>query len=97
MKKNPTWLVLLLALAPLAQAAPTDSAPRPGAETRAWLRLQASGTASVSEAQPMPGEVADKVYQRYLNSFGQPIPATFQRDSFTGGGSSGGGSGGGSR
>lgn len=90
--KNNKLPVLLLLLAPLAQAAEPG---RPGADTRAWTTLQASGKAAVAESRPLPGEVADKVYQRYLDSFGQPIPATFQRDSFVGGGSGGGGSGGG--
>ncbi len=66
----------------------TDSS---GAETRAWVDLQASGSAAVGEARPMPGEVADVVYQRYVNSFKHPIPAQFPR---TSGGESGGGSGG---
>ena len=29
----------------------------------------------------MPGEMADSVYQRYLDSFKQPIPAEFKRQS----------------
>lgn len=64
-----------------------------GAETRAWVDLQASGTAAVGDARPMPGEVADVVYQRYVNSFKHPIPAQFPR---TSGGESGSGSGSGS-
>lgn len=65
--------------------------PAGGADTRAWLELQASGSAAVGAAQPMPGEVADLVYQRYLNSFKYPIPDQFRRQ---GSGSGSGGSGG---
>jgi hypothetical protein len=28
----------------------------------------------------MPGEVADRVYQRYLQSFTHPIPEQFERE-----------------
>lgn len=87
--KNPVRMaVLLVALAPLAQAA----VPAPGTEARAWTQLQASGQAAVADLRPLPGEVADKVYQRYLDSFGQPIPESFQRESFTGGSGGSGGS-----
>ncbi|MDP3858535.1 MAG: DUF3613 domain-containing protein [Stagnimonas sp.] len=64
--------------------------PASGGDTRAWLDLQASGSAAVGAAQPMPGEVADLVYQRYLNSFKYPIPDQFRRQ---GGGSGSGSSG----
>ena len=69
----------------------TTAAAVDGAETRAWVDLQASGSAAVGDARPMPGEVADLVYQRYVNSFKHPIPAQFPR---TSGGESGSGSGG---
>lgn len=89
MRKLPI-IILALAAPLLAQA--QDAAPaapaQPGDETRAWLQLQASGAASVPEAAPMSGEVADRVYQRYLKSFDHPIPAQFQRESFASGGSS---------
>lgn len=65
-----------------------------GAETRAWTELQASGSAATGDARPMPGEVADAVYQRYVNSFKHPIPQQFQQTSGSEGSSgSGGGSG----
>jgi hypothetical protein len=82
------WLLLCVLLAPLAQA---DERPAPiGSDTRAWLQLQSSGQAAGSELRGLPGEVADKVYQRYVDSFAHPIPVTFPRDSFVG--ESGGGS-----
>ncbi len=60
------------------------AAPRPlGAETRAWTSLQRSNNATLGWARPLPGDAADKIYQRYLNSFGQPVPETFTRKSFT--------------
>lgn len=84
------------AAAPEGEAAPANSlTDSSGAETRAWIDLQASGSAAVGDARPMPGEVADAVYQRYVNSFKQPIPAQFQRsgsensDSGAGAGSGG--------
>ncbi|TAJ50619.1 MAG: DUF3613 domain-containing protein [Nevskiaceae bacterium] len=61
-----------------------------GAESRAWTDLQASGSAAAGGARPLPGEVADAVYQRYLNSFKHPIPEQFTRDSGGSGGQSGG-------
>lgn len=83
--------VLVLAL-PLAAMAD----PKPGTETRAWIDLQKSGKSSATDSRPMPGEVAGKVYDRYVKSFDHPIPETYSRESFvsSGSGSGGGGSGG---
>jgi hypothetical protein len=61
-----------------------------GSQTRLWLATQTSGTASVSEARPMPGEVATLVYQRYLNSFTHPIPERYSSESFKASGTGGG-------
>ena len=66
--------------------------PKPGTEARAWTDLQKSGKSSVKESRPMPGEVADKAYDRYVKSFQHPIPETYSRESFVGGTGSGGGS-----
>lgn len=63
-----------------------------GDEVRAWTDLQKSGAASNKAPQPMPGEIADKVYERYLKTFDYGIPQSFDRQSFVGSG--GGGSGG---
>jgi hypothetical protein len=92
-------LLMILALTlPAAAFAGADAKYQLGTEARAWTDLQKSGRASLGAVRPMPGEVADKVYDRYLQSFGRPIPETFERESFVGagrGGGSGGGSGGG--
>lgn len=87
-------LLLILTLLAPAVASAGSVAPL-GTHTRAWLELQKSGDAAGGPVRPLPGEVADKVWNRYLNSFGQPIPAGFQRERFVGGGGSGGGSSGG--
>lgn len=89
MRKLPIIILALVAplLAQAQDAAPAAPA-QPGDETRAWLQLQASGAAAVPEAAPMSGEVADKVYQRYLKSFDHPIPEHFRREGFASGGGS---------
>lgn len=52
-----------------------DSSP-----VQQWLELQRSGTAASSHAQPMSGEVMEKVHQRYLKSFEKPIPEFYEHD-----------------
>ena len=84
MSKLLTFLLLAL---PLCASASDSRHPKLGEEVRAWTNLQKSGVASVQESRPMPGEVADKVYERYLQSYTQPIPESFERQSFVGGGS----------
>lgn len=64
--------------------------PKPGTETRAWVQLQKNGKAASKQKRPVPGEVAEKSYERYVKSFDHPIPETYSRESFN---SSGGGSG----
>jgi hypothetical protein len=90
----------ILPFAALAQsevpAAPAADGGGFGSQTRLWLSTQAGGANAVTEARPMPGEVATLVYQRYLQSFSYPIPERFSSDSFTAGGSSSAGTGGGS-
>lgn len=80
--------------APAAVAPPAEAAPLPqlGADTRSWLALQKETAAQVPDLRPVPGEVAEQVYQRYVNSFKHPIPETFKRDSFVESGSGGSGS-----
>ena len=85
---NRSWMVLAASafmLCSVAQAA--DAPPRTGEQTRALLELQKRGSAAAPQKapKPVPGEVADRVYQRYLNSFSHPIPASFPRESFGGG------------
>ena len=75
-------LLLALGLSARATAAEAPAPPPPlGAETKEWLRLQNSGEQAANGPRPMPGEMADHVYQRYLDSFKQPIPAEFKRQS----------------
>jgi len=62
-----------------------------GDEVHAWTDLQKSGAASNPNPQPMPGEIADKVYDRYLKTFDYVIPQSFERASFVGGGGGSGG------
>lgn len=60
-----------------------------GSATRSWTELQISNSAASPVARPLTGEVADKIYQRYLDSYTKPIPQTFPRDNFTTGSGSG--------
>lgn len=86
-------LALALCLAPsLAAAADAPGSAKTGDDTHAWLSLQASGAEAEGEARPMTGDVADAVYQRYLESFRQAIP---QQLSGTAGGDAKSGSSGG--
>lgn len=80
--------VLAAAQTPAAPGAEqADLAPGHGAQTRAWLDLQKSGKAAPQTPEgPQPGEVADRVYQRYLDSYTSKIPDTYPRDSFSSGG-----------
>lgn len=71
--------VVLLAVAGSVRA---DAEAPVGPETRAWVDLQTSNTAASPVARPMPGDIAEKVYQRHADSFAQPIPESLGRDSF---------------
>lgn len=85
---------LLLALAP--QVFAQDAAANliaPGS-ARDWLELQKSGSAASAVDRPMPGEIADRSFQRYADSFSQPIPETLNREEFLSENSGGGGGGG---
>lgn len=85
-------LAMLVLVLPFAVRAD----PKLGTEVRAWTDLQKSGKSASKEARPMPGEVAGKVYDRYVKSFDHPIPEAYNRESFVGGsGGSGSNSGGG--
>jgi hypothetical protein len=90
------WMMMMALSLPLTALAQTStqtdsnasaSAPAPtegfGSQTRLWLSTQVSGTNSVTEQRPMPGEVATQVYQRYLNSFTHPIPEHYASESFS--------------
>ena len=57
--------------------------PQPvGDQTRHWIDLQASGTLASPEERTLPGEIAERSYERYAESFSQPIPETFEREGF---------------
>lgn len=76
------------AAAPAAAEAPAAegaAATGFGSSTRSWVGLQASGRAASAEARPLPGDAAKNVYERYTNSFKQPIPDKFDRESFASG------------
>lgn len=78
---------VLLALLTLAGC---TTAPANGRDTREWLNLQKGGSAASAEPQALSGEAADKIYKRYVDSFGSPLPETFPREDFTEGQSGGG-------
>ncbi len=48
--------------------------------TEQWLELQRSGKSASSRAQPLSGEVMDKVHKRYIKSFEKPIPEFFEHE-----------------
>lgn len=74
--------ITLLLLSTLSFAAlATELETRSAAETRTWIELQIGGKKSAGGPRPMPGEIASNVYQRYVDSFKQPIPAEFKRQS----------------
>lgn len=101
MKTLITILLVGLALAPFGAFAQQqgqqsdgqwqgNTPPPVGYRTEQWLKLQRSGREAAPPV-PMAGEVAQRVYQRYLKSFTHPIPEHFQnRDSFSTSGSNGG-------
>lgn len=49
-----------------------------GSEARQWLDMQREGTHASPQAQTLPGPVMDQVYQRYIRSFGHPIPDLYE-------------------
>ncbi|TJY56705.1 DUF3613 domain-containing protein [Sinimarinibacterium sp. CAU 1509] len=82
MKRWAIAAALALASATAWAADDAQALPQIGDSTRAWLELQSSGNASLGAVRPMPGEVAEKVYQRYLKSFEKEIPDKFDREQF---------------
>lgn len=92
---KPSWLLTLALLVPAAafaeppsgEAAPAE-ADAMGSQTQAWLDLQISNNAALGGVRPMPGEVADQVYSRYVKSFSHPIPENFERKKYVEGGGS---------
>lgn len=82
---------MCMMLLPVVMLGACASQPGTGRDTRAWMDLQKGGSAASAEPQPMTGEVADKVYQRYVDSFGYPLPEQFKRESIKSGEGGGGG------
>lgn len=83
MSQRVLMIPLILALGLCAPALlAQDAAPVEGADTRVWLDLQTNGSAASPVARPMPGEIADRTYERYANSFSIPIPETLDREGF---------------
>jgi len=70
-------LIFAVGLLPLAAFA--GSVTDIGATTLTALEKQRSGENAV-EVRPMLKDVADRTYERYLESFTHPIPAEFERD-----------------
>lgn len=73
-------VVALAALLPLTAIAAEPSTST-GTQSKDWVDLQTSGKQASGTLRPMPGEIADNAYQRYVDSFKQPIPAEFKRQS----------------
>ena len=57
---------------------------RIGHQSQHWLDIQTSGALATDTQREMAGPVAERVYQRYLDSFTHPIPEQFPRESFSG-------------
>lgn len=49
-----------------------------GSQTQQWLNMQREGSHASPQAQTLPGPVMDQVYQRYIKSFGHPIPDLYE-------------------
>lgn len=76
---------LAVVLPAAAQEATTPMVgPASGTDTRAWLDLQKNPAAQVPDLRPVPGEISEQVYLRYVNSFKTAIPEKFDRESFVG-------------
>ncbi len=60
-------------------------APSHTSATQRALAAQRSGEIASSTEQHLSGKVRAAAYKRYVDSFTQPIPASFIDDSFTSG------------
>ena len=60
---------------PAPTSAPAKAPVRASGEaTRRLLQAQAQGESASTHQYPMSGDVAQKTYERYVNSFSHPIP-----------------------
>jgi hypothetical protein len=80
MRTPPLILLALLLGLPLAAAAEDKAAAthEVGQQTREALELQRSGQSASTTERPASGEVADRMHQRYVDSFSHPIPKSFK-------------------
>lgn len=78
-------LLALVLLSPGSLLA--EDGPEVGQKTHDLLELQRSGTAASPTPRPMPGDIAERVYERYAESFSLPVPENFSRDTFVESGS----------
>lgn len=46
------------------------------------LGLSAGAPTRAAAERPLPGEMADRSYQRYVDTFSKPIPDTLAREGF---------------
>lgn len=83
-------LPLLVTLSPVALAQDAASTSPGYGSARDWIDLQKSNAAASPVARPLPGEIADRSFQRYAESFSQPIPTTLDREEFLSEGGGGG-------
>lgn len=93
MRKPAMIAVLLLGLGAMVPAhaeedaqqgaAQESAAQQPVVAARDWLELQSSGAAASSQPQPLSGAAMDKVHERYVKSFGHPLPIHFEREPVT--------------
>lgn len=76
-----TLIVSLTTSLPMTAGADGGQTPAPGS-AQDWIELQVSGRAASPVGRPLPGEMADRSYQRYADSFSKPIPDTLDREGF---------------
>ena len=65
---------------PLMAQTATSNDSGMGEQTRYWLNWQSSGEAASSQPQTISGPVADRIFQRYQDSFSYSIPEYFSGD-----------------
>lgn len=77
-----TILAILCCLfsSPLMAQTATGNDPAMGEQTRYWLNWQSSGEAASSQSQTLSGPVANRIFQRYQDSFSYSIPEYFSGD-----------------
>ncbi|KUY54403.1 DUF3613 domain-containing protein [Burkholderia sp. AW33-5] len=87
--------VACMALGTVTAYAQQDAAPVAsdvGRSTRDWLTMQGENRAA-APTQPLLGDVASLIYQRYLDSFKNKIPESMSTQLGSSGGMSGNGQG----